>query len=54
MIYRFRVLVGITLFSAIATVVCFVLDQINEGHWKFIEDNPINDVVKLSSKSVIV
>jgi len=48
-IYRFRVLVGITLFSAIATVLCFVLDQINEGHWKFIEDNPINDVVKLSS-----
>eukprot|EP00794_Sanderia_malayensis_P008082 gene8082-8947_t len=48
-IYRFRVLVGITLFCAISTVLCFILDQVNEGHWKFIEDNPINDVVKLSS-----
>ena len=48
-IYRFRVLVGITLFSAFITVLCFVLDQVNEGHWKFIEDNPINAVVRLSS-----
>ncbi|XP_065070295.1 protein wntless homolog [Rhopilema esculentum] len=48
-IYRFRALVTITLMCVIMTVLCFVLDQVNEGHWKFIEDNPVNDVVQVSS-----
>ncbi|XP_057299652.1 protein wntless homolog [Hydractinia symbiolongicarpus] len=47
-IYRFRVLLWVSLFTVVATIVCFVLDQINETTWKF-EDSAMNDYVVFSS-----
>jgi len=48
LMFRYRALIWITLFTLFATVVCFVLDQINETSWKF-EEESLNDYVIVSS-----
>ncbi|XP_066916327.1 protein wntless homolog [Clytia hemisphaerica] len=47
-IYRFRVLLYATLSTVVITIICFIMDQVNETTWKF-QDNSMNDYIIVSS-----
>ena len=42
-------MIWVTVFTVFATVICFVLDQLNETMWKF-EEGSVNEYVIVSSK----
>lgn len=48
-IYRFKTVLFTTILVILLTIVCFVLDQLNETSWKFVEDSKVNQYIIVSS-----